>query len=127
MTTQPPGIPGDVTVIPAPQPMDAAAVTTAAAQVLIDARAAGIPQPDYVQIHPGPIPSADLQFSPGNPDTAWDHLRAWARHRLTTITAKENRTHPGTYIARVTWTHDGIDYDAYAHITTPPPGQDTTP
>ena len=118
---QPPGIPGDVTVIPAPAPLDAAAVATAAAQALIDARAHGIPQPDYVYLSPGPGPSAGLQFSGTRPDAAWDALRGWARYRSAAITATEDPGRPGTYHARVKWDHDGIAFEASARITTPPP------
>jgi len=118
-STPPPGVPGDVTVIPAPAPRDAAAIAAAVCQALIDARAAGIPQPDYVHLHPGPSPSAGLQFNPPTPQAAWDALRGWARYRSTTVTATESTARKGTYTARVTWHHDGIAFEAYAHITAP--------
>lgn len=114
----PPAIPADVTIIPAPQPRDAAAIAATTTQALIDARAAGIPQPDYVHLHAGPVPSAALQFSPPTPQAAWNALRGWARYRNTTITATQ--TPAGTYHARLTWHHDGIAFEAYAHITTTP-------
>ncbi len=125
-STPPPAIPGDVTVVPAPEPRDAVAVATAVCQALIDARAAGITQPDYVHLHAGPRPSAGLQFSPPSPQDAWDALRGWARYRATAVTATESTARPGTYLARLTWHHDGIEFEAYAHITTAP-GPDPDP
>ncbi len=121
--TPPPGIPAGVTIIPAPSPQDAAA---AACQALIDARAAGIPQPDHIYLHPGPAPSAAFQFHPATPRAAWDALRDWARYRAAAITATESAHQPGSYTARLTWHHDGIEFEAYAHITTAP-SQDTAP
>jgi hypothetical protein len=117
MTSTPPhGIPADVTIIPAPAPRDAAAVAAAVCQALIDARAAGIAQPDHVHLHPGPAPSASLHFTPASPQAGWDALRGWARYRATTITATEKPDPDGTHHARVTWHHDGITFQANAHI-----------
>jgi hypothetical protein len=122
----PPAIPGDVTLIPAPQPRDAAAIATTICQALIDARAAAIPQPDYVHFHAGTNPTAGLLFTPATPQDAWDALRSWARYRNTTVTATEEPGRTGTYLARLTWHHDHIAFEAYAHISAGPgqePGQ----
>jgi hypothetical protein len=122
----PPAVPADVTFIPAPEPRDAAAIATAICQALIDARAAAIPQPDYVHFHAGTSPTAGLLFTPDSPQAAWDALRSWARYRNTTVTATQAPDRPRTYLARATWHHDSIQFEAYAHITTPPdpgPGQ----
>jgi hypothetical protein len=122
----PPAIPADVTLIPAPQPRDAAAIAAAICQALIDARAAAIPQPDYVHFRAGTSPTASLMFTPDSPQAAWDALRSWARYRGTTVTATETPDSPGIYLARATWHHDHIAFEAYARISTPPdqnPGQ----
>lgn len=118
-STPPPGVPGDVTLIPAPEPRDAAAVATTTCQALIDARAAGIPLPDWIHIQAGPSPSARLQFNPPTPQAAWEALRGWAHYRSATITATETADRDTTYLASVTWHHDGIAFKAYAYITAP--------
>ncbi len=115
-STPPPAIPADVTVIPAPAPRDAAAVAAAVCQALIDARAAGIPQPDHVHLHPGTAPSATLHFNPPAPQAAWDALRGWARYRQATITATEPPDRDGAYHAHLTWHQDGIRFQASARI-----------
>ncbi len=91
-----------------------------AARPSSNARAAGITQPDYVHLSPGPRPTATLHFNPASPQAGWEALRGWARYRATTVTATETPGRTGTYTARVTWHHDGITFNASAHITAPP-------
>jgi hypothetical protein len=123
MTTTRTGIPADITVIDAPAPRDAIAVATTVRTILTDARTAGLPMPDYVHHTNGTTPTATLHFTPATPHDGWEALRAWASAHHTTVTATESATRPGTYTARAEWHHDGIAFEAYAHITTPPATQ----
>jgi hypothetical protein len=115
------GVPDDVTIITTPAPKDAATVAATVARTLAAARDAGLPQPDYLHQHAGHYPSVGLQFTLRADHDPWTALRTWAGTHDTEVTATESTTRPGTWTARAKWHTDGIEFEAYATITTTPP------
>jgi hypothetical protein len=108
---------------PARKRMTLDEIATAAAEIITEARAAGLAAPFSLNCHDYGPPAATLLIDEHQPPDIWAALQQWASHYRSEVEPRPGY-HSDSVHATVAFRRNGISYEITSVIRTPPPRDD---